>query len=767
MNIFYLGSFISAFIIVLATIPLIRKYALKLGFMDVPSARKIHIDPIPLGGGVGIFLAFILVVAVAAGFKGLEGNQPAIGIIVGIALIVLIGLYDDYFEMDAQAKMLGQIIAAVVFLAFVKDVSPIMSFPAYPVLAVLWIVALQNALNFLDNMDGLCGGLSMMIATGFGVLFVLKGMPVYAILSFALAGAATGFLRYNLPPARIFLGDTGSLLFGFSLACLGIVHFNTSPTFADALSPVLIMAYPIFDLTFVVITRVNEGRKVYIGGKDHSSHRLSYLGFSKRMTVFIIYLINLLLVISGVAIYFLVESPLRILLLVVFALTLAFIGSHLYKNILYLKYRILTVFVDVASINISFILYYLIKYYSSLMPSTEIMPFYTLAIPLIWINIFWLVIYSAMALYDLPIEVKYRKHAFAIIKSLVVGVAIFLVVNFNPDTGFVISLQSVFIYIGFVLILSLIGRVFIDLFFHSRLKSENKKINCVIMGFNGSSHAGDFVDSIKRYYHVVGFVGDGDYKPLVKLGERQELHDILREIKSARVALDLAGDDYNDLRDVFESAFFMETQYLIGGPAGDNFKGLNVKNLSINNVFILSLRYRKIFIRLLKRAIDVLVSGCILVIASPIFIWHLIIAKMKRARFLKKFNLYGVHGKLIPSYDFYRNPGGEDAISTRFLGLPAFLTVLRGGLSLVGTVPLTPSEAVADSRKYPGYWRRELIKPGIWGPAHFGRHENYFENELKYMQNMSILTDIYLIVIGIIRMVFLPGKKKYVRSEVN
>ena len=767
MNIFYLASFLSAFIIVLATMPLIRKYALRLGFMDVPSARKIHIDPIPLGGGVGIFLAFILVVAAAAGIKGLEGSQPAIGIIVGIALIVLIGLYDDYFEMDAQAKMLGQIIAAIVFLAFVKDVSPIMSFPAYPILAVLWIVALQNALNFLDNMDGLCGGLSMMIATGFGILFVLKGMTIYAILSFALAGAATGFLKYNLPPARIFLGDTGSLLFGFSLACLGIVHFNTSPTFADALSPVLIMAYPIFDLTFVVITRVNEGRKVYIGGKDHSSHRLSYLGFSKRMTVFIIYFINLLLVISGIAIYFMVESPLRILLLVVFALTLAFIGSHLYKNILYLRYRILTVFIDIAAINISFIAYYLIKYYSSLMPSTEFMPFYTLAIPLIWINIFWLVIYSVMALYDLPIEVKYRKHAVAIIKSLVVGVAIFLFVNFNPDTGFVISLQSVFIYLGFVFVLSLIGRVFIDLFFHSRLKGEKKKINCVIMGFNGRPRSNDFVEVIKLHYNVVGYVGDGDYKSLAKLGERQDLHDILREFKSARVALDLASEDYSDLRDIFDSAFYMETQYLIGGPARDNFKGLNIKNLSIDNIFILSLRYRKIFIRLLKRAIDVLISGAILIIASPIFIWHLLTAKMKKARFMKKFNLYGVHGRLIPSYSFYRNPGDDEAALSRYPGLPAFITVLRGGLSLVGTIPLTPSEAVADSRKYPGYWRRELIKPGIWGPAHFGKPENYFENELKYMQNMSILIDIYWIVIGIVRMIFLPGKKRYVRPETN
>lgn len=767
MKIFYLGSFLISFLIVLATVPFIRRLALRIGFMDVPTVRKIHINPIPLGGGVGVFIAFIVVAGIIGGVSGFAGYQPAIGIIVGISLIVLIGLYDDYFEMDAQVKLLGQFIAAIVFLAFIKDVSPIMQMPAYPIFVVLWIVSLQNALNFLDNMDGLCGGLSMMIAAGFGILFVLKGMPLYAILSFSLAGAATGFLKYNLPPARIFLGDTGSLLFGYSLACLGIVHFNSSPTFAEALAPVLIMAYPLFDLTFVVITRLNEGRKVYIGGKDHSSHRLSYLGFSKRATVFLIYIINLLLVISGVIIYFLIESPFRILLVVVFALSLAFVGSHLYKNILYLKFRILAVFLDIASINLGFVAYCLIRYYSGLMAYSTILPLYTVVVPLIWINIFWLVLYSATGLYDLPFESDYGKHVIALIKSLLAGVAIFLVVNFNPDSGFLISVKSVVIYVIFVMILGLISRFFLVKFLHSRIESGNRRINCMVVGLNNIDQAVGPVSVIGDRYNVVGYAGEGAYKTLKRLGDRDKLHDLLREYKTARVFLDLADSNYNDLRDVFDSAFYMETQYLIAGPLGDNLKGLNIQKSSIENVFILSLKYRKIFMRLIKRAIDVLVAAVILLISSPIFLCHLLAAKLKRHRYLRKDNLYGVHGRAIPNYSFYSNHNTNGISLNKQLRLPAFLTVFKGGLSLVGTVPLPPSEAVADSRKYPGYWRRELIKPGIWGPAHFSKREEYFENELKYMQNMSILSDIYWIVFGVVKTVFLSGKRKYAGSEAN
>ncbi len=761
MKYYYLNSLLLSFLVVVSLMPLIRRLALRVGFLDLPSARKVHASPIPLGGGLAVFISFVAVIIAMTFVFDFSDARPAIGIIVGATLIVIMGLCDDYYNMGFQVKLLGQIIAAVLFLTFIKDVSPMMSFPAYPVLAVLWIVSLQNALNFLDNMDGLCTGISMMIAVGFGVLFAIKGMPVFAVMSFALAGAAIGFLRYNLPPANIFLGDTGSLLFGFSLSCLGIVHLNSSGNLVEALAPLLIMVYPIFDLTFVIITRLNEGRKVYIGGKDHSSHKISFMGFTKRTTVFVIYLINILLVFSGVLIFFLEGSPLGTIIVVIFALALAFIGVHIYKNILYIKDKIISVLTDLAAINLAFLFYYIFKYKSGLLEFSTFLPLDILLIPLVWINIYWIFLYAVTGLYDIPFELNFRYHGFAVIKTLLAGTVIFLLINFRFGEGFLISLSSMLVYIFPLLVLNMISRYFLSGYLKRKLKSSKKKVDCVLVKLSPAGEIDSSIKPFEEHYNIIGYTGEGDYSYLKRLGGFDELYDVLKENKIARVILDISEKNYDNLKDIFSSAFYLETEFLIVDKKSDNLKGLKKFKTFIENISLITIRYQKFFARAVKRGMDVAFAVLILLISSPIFVYRYIQSKINKLPFLVKVSFYGRDGHVKNCLDFYNHAlrfSNRDFIQP---SLPSLISVISGSLSLVGTLPLSLKKAAEDMKNIPGYWRRKLVKPGIFGMAHLSDKNEYFDNELRYMERISILFDIYLLIVGIIHIfISLPEKRE-------
>ena len=176
---------------------------------------------------------------------------------------------------------------------------------------MVWLVGLINALNFLDNMDGLCSGISLVASLGFGVLAFLEEQTLLLVLSLSLAGAYLAFLRYNLSPAKIFLGDAGSLLSGLALAAMGLLFVSEVRTQYSVIAPLLILSYPIFDICFVTFTRLKQGRKFYKGGLDHSSHRLVYLGVASQKAVWGILLISLFLATTGVVTFYFFDSPVK------------------------------------------------------------------------------------------------------------------------------------------------------------------------------------------------------------------------------------------------------------------------------------------------------------------------------------------------------------------------------------------------------------------------------------------------------------------------
>lgn len=273
--------------------PLTRRLARQIGLVDSPKAHKFHRKPTPLMGGLAIYLGFV--VALLLAWRAWDDSAYLLEfsvIIVGATFLAILGFVDDRKVLSPGMKTLGQLsVAIAVMIAGVRVDLFNSSFDW--LITLFWIIGIINAINFLDNMDGLAAGVSAIVAGFIFVIAANQGQELVSALAGALCGAAIGFLLYNFNPASTFMGDLGSLVLGFVLAVLGIkLRFLSQPLTVSWLIPIMVFAIPIFDTTLVTFTRLRERRSPMQGGKDHTSHRLVYLGLSARAAVIVIYIMT-------------------------------------------------------------------------------------------------------------------------------------------------------------------------------------------------------------------------------------------------------------------------------------------------------------------------------------------------------------------------------------------------------------------------------------------------------------------------------------------
>lgn len=278
--------------------PMAKKLAHKIGAIDVPKdTRRMHKKPIPRLGGFAIFLGFFVSTMVFT-FNFID--VEIYGILVGAMIIVALGMADDVLALKAKYKFVVQIVAvAVPVLCGVR----IERFPnffgssAYLELplgwsiavSIIWLLAILNAVNIIDGLDGLACGVSTIMTISCTVILIMLESPQVAIVAAALAGACMGFLPYNINPAKLFMGDTGSMFIGYTLACLSIVGLFKAYAIVAFFVPVLMYLLPIFDLLFAAVRRVLTGHSPMQADKSHLHHKLIAIGFSQRQAVAILY----------------------------------------------------------------------------------------------------------------------------------------------------------------------------------------------------------------------------------------------------------------------------------------------------------------------------------------------------------------------------------------------------------------------------------------------------------------------------------------------
>ena len=291
-----------------ASTPLVKTLSVKVGAIDVPrDNRRMHDHPIPRMGGLAIFLGFVISVVLL-----LPLDPPKQGMLLGSVMIVILGIFDDIYALPAKLKFVVQIAAALVAVLSGNRIQVLSNpniFSDNPVwqlgwlsipVTLIWIVAITNAVNLIDGLDGLACGVSTISSVTMLVIALLVSEEDVAVMMGALAGACIGFLPYNLNPAKIFMGDTGATFLGYILATVSVEGMFKLPTIISFVVPFLMLGLPIFDVTFAVIRRLLRGQSPMSPDRSHVHHRLIDMGFSQKQAVGILYVVSAILGLSAV-----------------------------------------------------------------------------------------------------------------------------------------------------------------------------------------------------------------------------------------------------------------------------------------------------------------------------------------------------------------------------------------------------------------------------------------------------------------------------------
>ena len=299
-----LAFFIALLASMMLTVP-VRALALRVGMVDLPGPRKVHVQPIPLLGGLAMYGGVMLAIIFA--FDG-PAREQSVGIVTGATLVAAVGFLDDRGWLHHQIKLfVGMPLAACILLAtgvhaqaFELFIPGRGGYALDAALTIFWVVAITASFSILDHMDGLCAGVAATASFFFALLAFLNGQIVVSTLAAAIFGAAAGFLRWNFKPAKIFMGDGGAMFLGFLMATLGLkLRLSGGNHVSGLLAPVLILGVTIFDTTLVTISRSRRGLLPFATpGKDHAAHRLANLGLGQRGAVLMLYLLG---AVSGAA----------------------------------------------------------------------------------------------------------------------------------------------------------------------------------------------------------------------------------------------------------------------------------------------------------------------------------------------------------------------------------------------------------------------------------------------------------------------------------
>jgi UDP-GlcNAc:undecaprenyl-phosphate GlcNAc-1-phosphate transferase len=341
----YLAVFVATLAAALVATPIVRRLALRYGAIDRPSDRKVHPKPTPTLGGQALWLAILIGLGVAyllPSFRPLfRVSSEPLGVVLAATVIVVLGSVDDVRGISAPAKVAGQILGGGLLLLNgvqldyiwfpglgILSLSPDLAAP----LTLLIVLVIVNAVNLIDGLDGLAAGVVALAAAAFFIYAVRTGKPIYgrgpspaSLFSVLVAGSALGFLPFNFNPARIFMGDSGSMLLGLVLAAATIsgVGRTDAPANIEELAalaipaaiPLLVLAVPLVDVSWAIVRRLRRGRPVYAPDKEHIHHRLLDIGHTHRQAVLLMYLWSALLASSALAITFVPSRTLAVGLL--------------------------------------------------------------------------------------------------------------------------------------------------------------------------------------------------------------------------------------------------------------------------------------------------------------------------------------------------------------------------------------------------------------------------------------------------------------------
>lgn len=574
----FLYSFLIALGLSLALTALLEKIALRLKVVARPSADRWHKKPTPILGGVAIYVSFCLSLFFVSGFREALAMKVAL---IGGGLIFGLGLFDDLKRMRPYTKLSGEIIAAAmaIFLGVYFKQIPLAALAAGA--TIFWIVAITNAFNLMDNMDGLAAGVAFIASLFLFLYSITNGIYLAATLAAVMAGATLGFLRYNFNPARIFMGDCGSLFLGYMISITAVLGTpkQVSNLAIMLIVPVLVLGVPIFDTALVTLIRTFKGLPASQGGKDHTSHRLVVLGMTEKKAVLFLYSVSA--VFGGIAVLYpkidigiiLILAALTLVSLFVFGMFLGEVnvygdgggpklatldakGNRPVINTFYLhKRRMLEVLIDLVIVCTSYYGAWLIRFEGSISPwnSKLILESLPIVVALKYASFIYFELYKGVWRYIgiTDLVLIFKANSLASIMAVVTITFLFRFTSY-PRAVFLIDwLISIILISGARVLIRVMKETF------DSLPRRGRKVLIMGAGDAGEMILREMRNNKKLNYEPVGFLDDDPAKHGSKihgmpvLGTRTSIPRLIKEIKVDEIIIAIPSATEEQLKGIY------------------------------------------------------------------------------------------------------------------------------------------------------------------------------------------------------------------------
>jgi len=791
-----------AIITALFSTTIVKKLAIKYNIGTLPNSRKIHSGFIPHMGGLGIYLGGIAGIAVALIWKEYYWNTftlKYVGILAGSSLMLLFGILDDIRGMHAGQKFLVQFIASsiVIFTGCRIEtiINPfgetfqlgIISIP----LTYLWLIGVTNAVNLLDGLDGLAGGVSLIVLACFGAIaFNQQDWMTFGIC-LAVIGGILGFLKYNYHPAKIFMGDTGSLFLGFLIASIALKGLQKTEGNVALLIPFIALMVPIGDTILAFVRRLSSGKHPFRADKDHLHHRLIALGLSHRQAVHIIYLASLLF--ATAAYLMSTESSLYgllmlilVILIVVFSLNRlgyleakrqkAYLGDQklirVQKQLAPISmqrfwHKSLLIVSDILAINISIGIIYWLRFVSGIFFDAGMTApaFSPTASASILFTLFFTGLFVLNGLYNIHWDLSRFDIVLRVSRVIVFGAAIIFLITLDPERIIAPSRITIVVY-SIMLIIFANGFRLILIYFEKKFSIlEYASHKSLMVGT--SEKAKKILKDIRRnehlLYDIVGVVtkeNDGKtISNLKNLGTYNDIPKLILQHGIEEIIIAINERSRDEILNIVAYGENMKVNYKVLPQMYDVISGHKTEEVIGHPLIRLFPDQMLPWQWILKRSVDFLVAVTGFIIAIPFFLLVIVLQLFTGIYpffiFENKIGKQGkIFGQLLFNINNRKNTIGRFLYHSNIYKMPQIFNLLLGSLSIVG--PRPESLKVVDELrgKIKFYNRRFMIRPGItgWTQVKYRYSESLkhrkeqFKQDLFYLENMSLLFDLRIIL---------------------
>jgi UDP-GlcNAc:undecaprenyl-phosphate GlcNAc-1-phosphate transferase len=729
------------------------------------------------------------------------------GILTGATIMLITGIVDDTRGLKAGQKFILQLIAATIVIYSGCKIESIINPFGEPLqlgifsvpITYLWLIGVTNAMNLLDGLDGLASGVGLIALATFAILSYQQQDWMAFGICLAFIGGIIGFLFFNYHPASIFMGDTGSLFLGFLIAALAVKGLQKSDGNIALLVPIIILAVPIGDTSLAFFRRLYRGHHPFSPDKDHLHHRLLFLGLSHRQAVHIIYLFSFLFGLA--AILMATETGLygALIVLIIFLIAIlslyrlgyleaqkikTYIGEQTVIEVIRemaplsmrrFLHKFLLIMSDVIMLNLALLASYLIRFQSGLFDNVTNLTFNFYITSGIWLLLtsFFIFLFALNGLYTMSWDISRFDNVIRIGRVILFGTVVLFFITLDPEKILSASRINIVVYAGFLTILINLCRLFIIYIEKKFAVLEYGPHRSLLIGSNIKARKilEEIAQNPHLLYQVIGYIAKTKSKSEVEqleyLGTYSQISGIIKDrgIEEVIIALDEQSPD--EVLNIVAQGENLRVSFKVIPEMYDVISGLKTEEVIGHPLIKLFPEHMLPWQWLMKRLMDFSLAIFGLTLLIPLFLIVALVQMLAGIRPIFAIdNRVGRNGKIFGLVEFNRgendNKVGQLLVSSRIYKLPQLLNVVMGSLSLVGP-RAEPKETVEKIRsRIRFYNRRFLIRPGMTGWAQLkvievlteDLREEDFAQDLFYLENMSLVFDLRIIIRAIIKLIF-------------